>query len=126
MVVFPALFPAVLTALAPSPSGASACVCAVSGCAQQRFEGLFDETLARKALSCLHPNGEFQSAGEVHAESSEAFTGTIFWKGGVTENRYYTRVRFAIVGNTAELSVVEDTSILPALNDACKIDLGGS
>ena len=99
---------------------------AVSGCAQQRFEGLFDETLARKALSCLHPNGEFQSAGEVHAESSEAFTGTIFWKGGVTENRYYTRERFAIVGNTAELSVVEDTSILPALNDACKIDLAGS
>ena len=99
---------------------------AVAGCAQQRFAGIFDETFARKALSCLHPSGKYQSHGEVHVEGRDAFSGTIFWNGGATQNSYYTKVRVDIDAGTAKLTVIEDTSILPALNDACRIDLGGS
>lgn len=102
---------------------ASALVAA--GCAQQRFATLFDEAFARKALSCLHPSGQFASAGEVHAEDSDAFTATIFWKGGATENNYYTKLRVTVDGDVARLAVVEDTSILPAMNDACEIGVGG-
>jgi hypothetical protein len=98
---------------------------AAGACAGQRFARLFDETFAREALSCLHPSGQFVSAGEVHAESSAAFTATIFWKGGATANNYYTKLRVTVDGAVARLAVVEDTSILPALNDACTIELGG-
>jgi hypothetical protein len=121
--------PRTATARPSMPSFAFAALAAlllVAGCAQQRFQGIFNEAFARKALSCLHPSGKFQSAGEVHAEGSDAFTGTIFWNGGATQNSYYTRVRVQVDGTTAVLSVVEDTSILPALNDTCRIDLGGS
>ena len=97
-----------------------------AGCAQQRFAQLFDESFARKTLSCLHPHGEFASAGEVKAESGDAFTGTIFWKGGTSQNNYYTKVRVTIDGKTARIAVLEDTSILPALNDDCRVDLGGN
>jgi hypothetical protein len=96
-----------------------------AGCAQQRFAALFDEAFARKALSCLHPSGQFASAGEVHAEGSDVFTATIFWKGGATENDYYTKLRVTVDGAVARLAVVEDTSILPALNTACEIGIGG-
>lgn len=99
---------------------------AAVGCSEQRFARLFDETFARKALSCLHPSGQFVSAGEVHAESAEAFTATIFWRGGATQNNYYTKLRVTVDGSLARLAVVEDTSILPALNEACTIELGGS
>lgn len=98
---------------------------AASGCAQQRFSRLFDDAFASKALSCLHPNGLFTSAGEVHAESTDAFTATIFWKGGMTENNYYTKLRVTVDSGVARVAVLEDTSVVPALDDACTIDLGG-
>ena len=104
---------------------ALAIAAAAVGCAQARFAALFDEAFARKALSCLHPSGQFTSAGEVHAAGSDAFTATIFWKGGATENNYYTKLRVTVDGAVARLAVVEDTSILPALNDACEIGIGG-
>jgi hypothetical protein len=113
----------------PSPRAARTLLLALAiiavGCAQQRFAGLFDEAFARKALSCLHPSGQFASAGEVHAEGADAFTATIFWKGGATQNNYYTKLRVTVDGAVARLAVVEDTSILPALNDACEIGIGG-
>ena len=99
---------------------------AAAGCAQQRFARIFDEGFARKALSCLHPHGEFGSAGEVKAESGDAFSGTIFWKGGTSQNNYYTKVRVTIDANVAHIAVVEDTSILPALNEDCHIQLGSN
>jgi len=127
--------PAIATRSQPPSTGrrraravlVAACVfaAAVAGCAQQRFASLFDEAFARKALSCLHPSGHFASAGEVHAEGDNAFTATIFWQGGATENNYYTKLRVTVDASAARLAVIEDTSILPALNDACVIDLGG-
>jgi ferric-dicitrate binding protein FerR (iron transport regulator) len=42
-----------------------------------------------------------------------------------TENNYYTKLRVTVDGAVARLAVVEDTSILPALNDSCTIALEG-
>lgn len=95
----------------------------LASCAGQRFEKLFTERLGKEALACLHPAGEYQSAGEVEIEGSDAFRGTIYWKGGATENNYYTKVRFKVAEGQATVYVVEDTSILPALNQDCRLPI---
>jgi hypothetical protein len=99
---------------------AVATLSSLASCAGQRFETLFTERLGKEALACLHPAGEFQSAGEVEVEGSDAFRGTIYWKGGATENNYFTKVRVKVADGQATVYVVEDTSILPALNQDCR------
>lgn len=94
---------------------------AVAGCAQQRFEKLFAESVARPALACLHPAGDFRSAGGVKAEGNDTFTGLITWRGRALDNEYVTRVRVTVASGQARVEVMEDSALVPAVRPSCEI-----
>ena len=101
--------------------GALLVFAALTGCAQQRFEKLFGESVARPALSCFHPAGQFVSADGVQAEGNGAFTGIIHWRGQVLGNEYVTRVRVALADGSAHVTVVDDTAVTKGVRDSCDI-----
>jgi hypothetical protein len=96
---------------------------ALGGCAQQRYEQLFAEHFGRAALECLHPAGEFQSASEVAVEADDVFTGTIYWRGTALGNNYFTKVRVKVREGIGTVYVLEESSLLPAINQDCQIPL---
>jgi len=95
------------------------------GCAGRDYQKLFVESLARQALTCMHPRGVFQSAGEFKDEGNGVYAGTIHWKGMALENEHTTRVRFKVEEGVAKIYLVEDSAILPAAHQTCEIPLAG-
>lgn len=85
-------------------------------------EQLFQQGLAREALSCLHPLGDFQSAGDVQPEDADTFLGTIYWRGRALQANYYTKVRVHLAEDVAEISVLDETSLMPA-TEGCRVTL---
>ena len=100
-------------------------VVALVGCQAQSFKTLFDEEIAAAALSCLHPKGKLERTGPVEVVDSKTFRGTIYWKGGFSDNNYVTQVEVQVVEGLATVEVLNDTSILPALEDRCEIHVVG-
>ena len=103
--------------------GVTLCIAAalaLAGCAQQRFEKMLGDGLARQVLECTHPAGEFRSAGEVRAEASDAFTGVIYWRGTTLGNDYGTKVRVKVEGSSAKVFLLEDSAVVPALTRSCR------
>ena len=101
--------------------GCGLVLAALTGCAQQRFERLFGESVARPALACFHPAGQFVSADGVQAEGNGAFTGLIHWRGQVLGNEYVTRVRVGVADGNAHVTVVDDTAVTKGMREACDI-----
>ena len=85
-------------------------------------EQLFQQSLAREALTCLHPRGEFQSAGEVQSEDADTFVGTIYWRGRALQTNYYTKVRVHQTGDVATIAVLDESSLMPAA-EGCQVRL---
>jgi hypothetical protein len=94
-----------------------------AGCAGPDYQKLFTERLAREALTCMHPRGVFQSAGDFKEEGEGVYGGTIYWKGAMLENEHSTRVRFKVEEGIAKIYLVEDSAILPAAHQTCEIPL---
>jgi purine nucleoside permease len=88
-------------------------------------EVLFKEKVARQALACFHPRGEFDSAGEVASEDG-GFTGTIYWHGRTLGKASFTKVRVKTGDQTATVTIVEDNAVMPALSESCQVPLGSS
>jgi hypothetical protein len=88
-------------------------------------ETQFQDRIAREALACLHPRGEFQSAGEVKSEGNGVYTGTIYWHGRALDNNYYTKVRMKIEDHLATFFVVEESSLMPAVHQNCQVRVEG-
>ena len=99
----------------------AAAVLLVAGCGPTH-EQLFQQSLAREALTCLHPRGEFQSAGEVQSEDADTFVGTIYWRGRALQTNYYTKVRVHQTGDVAEIAVLDESSLIPAA-EGCRVKL---
>jgi len=51
-----------------------------AGCAGPDYQKLFTESLAKEALTCMHPRGVFQSADDFKEEGDGVYAGTIYWK----------------------------------------------
>jgi hypothetical protein len=94
-----------------------------AGCAGPDYQKLFTESLAKEALTCMHPRGVFQSAGDFKEEGDGVYAGTIYWKGVTLENEHSTRVRFKVEEGVAKIYLIEDTAILPAAHQTCEIPL---
>lgn len=97
----------------------------LAACQAQSFKTLFDEQIAAAALSCLHPKGKLERTGPVEVVDSKTFRGTLYWKGGFSDNNYVTQVEVRVVEGLATVEVLNDTSILPALEDRCEIHVVG-
>jgi purine nucleoside permease len=89
-------------------------------------EVLFKEKIARQALTCFHPRGEFDSAGEVVSGDGGSFTGTIYWHGRALGKASFTKVRVKTADRTATVTIVEDNAVMPALSESCQVPLGSS
>lgn len=94
-----------------------------AGCAVPDYERIFQESLAQEALTCMHPRGVFQSAGDFKDEGDGLYSGTIHWKGAALENEHTTRVRFKVEEGVAKVYLIEDSAILPAAHQTCEIPL---
>ena len=94
-----------------------------AGCAAPDYERIFRESLAQEALTCMHPRGVFQSAGDFQDEGDGVYSGTIRWKGAALENEHTTRVRFKVEEGVAKIYLVEDSAFLPAAHQTCEIPL---
>jgi len=94
-----------------------------AACAGPDYQTLFTESLAKEALTCMHPRGVFQSAGDFKEEGDGVYAGTIYWKGAALENEHSTRVRFKVEEGVAKIYLIEDTAILPAAHQTCEIPL---
>jgi hypothetical protein len=94
----------------------------VAGCGpdpQQVFQG----SLGKDALACMHPRGVFQGASDFKDEGNGFYGGTIHWKGVALENEHTTRVRFKIEDDVAKVYLVEDSAFLPAARQECEIPI---
>jgi len=98
---------------------------ALLGCGPGQ-EALFKEKIARKALACFHPRADFDSAGEVKSESSDSFTGTIYWHGRTLGKANFTKVRVKTTASAATVTLVEDNALMPALSETCEVPLSAS
>lgn len=97
---------------------------AVSACSRQdEFDKLFRENLAKRALACFHPLGEIKSAGPIEIAEGDAFRGTIYWQGGFSGNDYETRIEAKIGNEVATVSLLADTSPIPASETTCVLPL---
>lgn len=99
----------------------AAAVLFIAGCGPTH-EQLFQQSLAREALTCLHPRGEFQSAGEVQSEDADTFVGTIYWRGRALQTNYYTKVRVRQTGDVATIAVLDESSLMSAA-EGCQVRL---
>jgi hypothetical protein len=95
-----------------------------AGCAGRDYQKLFQESLAKEALTCMHPRGVFESAGEFKDEGNGLYAGTIHWKGAAFEQEHASRVRFKVEDNVAKVYLIDDSAILPAAHQTCEIPLG--
>ncbi|HYU32126.1 MAG TPA: hypothetical protein VEW48_08175 [Thermoanaerobaculia bacterium] len=95
-----------------------------AGCAGRDYQKLFTESLAKEALTCMHPRGVFESAGEFKDEGNGLYAGTIHWKGAAFEQEHASRVRFKVEDNVAKVYLIDDSAILPAAHQTCEIPLG--
>ena len=84
---------------------------------------LFEGSLAKETLACLHPRGVFQGANDFKDEGNGVYGGTIHWKGVALENEHTTRVRFKIEEDIAKVYLVEDSAFLPAARQSCEIPI---
>lgn len=94
-----------------------------AGCTAPDYERIFQESLAQEALSCLHPRGVFQSAGDFQENGDGVYSGTIQWKGAALENEHSTKIRFKVEEGVAKIYLVEDSAFLPAAHQTCEIPL---
>jgi len=94
------------------------------GCAGRDYQKLFKESLAKEALTCMHPRGVFESAGDFREEGDGLYAGTIHWKGAAFEQEHTSRVRFKVEDGVAKVYLVDDSAILPAAHQTCEIPLG--
>jgi hypothetical protein len=74
-------------------------------------------------LTCMHPRGVFQSAGDFKKDGDGVYSGTIYWQGLSLENEHTTRVRFKVEEGVAKIYLVEDSAFLPAAHQTCEIPL---
>jgi hypothetical protein len=92
------------------------------GCRQSRYSEMFQKQIAPLALDCLHPTGEFQYAGDIELTDS-GFKGPIYWKGGFLGNNYVTNVEIRIDDRFVTVYLLDDTSVLPALDRNCQFPI---
>lgn len=94
-------------------------------CQSSQIDELFQKRIGREALHCLHPTGQFQSAGALEKTGKDIFQGAIYWKGGFLGNNYVTNVKVQVDEHFVRIYLVEDTAILPAINRNCQLPIDG-
>ncbi|HSK78029.1 MAG TPA: hypothetical protein VLQ45_16375 [Thermoanaerobaculia bacterium] len=95
----------------------------VTACGGRDYPTLFETEIAKPALECMHPRGEFQSARDVQVEGDGVFTGSIHWRGRLLENNYTTKVRVKIDSDVATVYLLEEDSLMPASEQTCQVAL---
>src|SRR5215208_4989453 len=78
-----------------------------TACSGPDYPTLFETEIAKPALECMHPQGEFQSARDVQMEGDGVFTGSIHWHGRLLNNNYTTQVRVKIDSDVATVYLLE-------------------
>lgn len=94
-----------------------------AACSGPDYPTLFQTEIAKPALECMHPQGEFQSARDVQVEGDGVFTGSIHWRGRLLDNNYTTKVRVKIDSKVATVYLLEEDSLMPASEQTCQVAL---